>query len=212
MSHDTHSPVAPVTTNQLRQGLDTLGLSPARLDLLQRLGLETVGDLLFHFPRAYEDLTDVRRIVALTEGELLTVQGEVVEIEGREPLKGGCIVSVVLSDDGKNCLEGVWFNQPHAAARFRMGQRLAFSGRPKRFRDYRRNREYWQMNSPHVQLLDGTAPTDSGGIVPVYPLTENLRIDQLRPVIKTALVRHAADVPEPLPESLRRQHNFLDAP
>ncbi|HKB38829.1 MAG TPA: ATP-dependent DNA helicase RecG, partial [Gemmataceae bacterium] len=202
----------PSHPDSLRQGLDTLGLSPARLDLLQRLGLETVGDLLFHFPRAYEDLTDVRRIVALTEGELLTVQGEVVEIEGREPLKGGCIVSVVLSDDGKNCLEGVWFNQPHAAARFRMGQRLAFSGRPKRFRDYRRNREYWQMNSPRVQVLDGTTPVDSGGIVPVYPLTENLRVDQLRPVIKTALVRHAAAVPESLPESLRRQHNFLDAP
>src|SRR5947207_5775770 len=218
MINDTCSPVTPVTTDNnpappdpLRQGLDTLGVSPARLELLQRLGLETVGDLLFHFPRAYEDLTEIRRITELTEGDLLTVQGEVVEIEGRELLKGGCVVSVVLSDDGRHCLEGLWFNQPHAATRFRMGQRLAFSGKPKWFRDYRRNREYWQMTCPRVQPLDGTSPAD-GGIVPVYPLTENLRVDQLRPVIKTALVRHAADVPESLPESLRSQHNFLDAP
>ncbi|MBI1916462.1 MAG: ATP-dependent DNA helicase RecG [Planctomycetes bacterium] len=201
----------PATSDPLRQGLDSLGVSPARLELLQRLGLETVGDLLFHFPRAYEDLTEVRRIAELTEGDLLTVQGEVVEIDGRELLKGGCVVSVVLSDDGRHCLEGLWFNQPHAAARFRMGQRLAFSGKPKWFRDYRRNREYWQMTCPRVQPLDGIAAAD-GGIVPVYPLTENLRVDQLRPVIKTALVRHAADVPEPLPASLRLKHNFLDAP
>src|SRR5438552_13563452 len=96
MINDTRSPVAPVTTDNnpalpdpLRRGLDTLGVSPARLDLLQRLGLETVGDLLFHFPRAYEDLTEIRRIAELTEGDLLTVQGQVVELEGRELLTGG---------------------------------------------------------------------------------------------------------------------------
>src|SRR5205807_393606 len=218
MSNDTRSPVAlvstdnnPSTPDPLRQGLDTLGVSPARLELLQRLGLETVGDLLFHFPRAYEDLSEVRRIAELTEGELLTVQGEVVEIEGRELLKGGCVVSVVLCDDGRHCLEGLWFNQPHAAGRFHMGQRLAFSGKPNWFRDFRHNREHWQMNSPRVQPLDGSTSGETGGIVPVYPLTADLRVDQLRPVIRTALTRHAADVPEPLPESLRGQHGFLDA-
>src|SRR6516162_5074226 len=65
---------AVTAPNPLDQGLDTLpGVSPARLELLRRLGLETVGDLLFHFPRAYEDLTDVRRIADLTEGDLQTV-------------------------------------------------------------------------------------------------------------------------------------------
>src|SRR5687767_8922448 len=87
----------------LDQNLNTLPhISPARLEALERLELRTVGDLLFHFPRAYEDLTDVRPIAKLTAGELQTVQGEVVEIEGRELLKGGCVVSVVLCDDGKN--------------------------------------------------------------------------------------------------------------
>src|SRR5205807_4627651 len=127
----TRSPT-PVTSDttptdgDLRQGLESLpGVSPARLELLDRLGLRTVGDLLFHFPRAYEDLTEVRRIAELAEGELLTVQGEVVEIEGRELLKGGCVVSVVLSDDGRHCLAGIWIKQPKAAARLRTGHVLA---------------------------------------------------------------------------------------
>jgi ATP-dependent DNA helicase RecG len=201
-----------VPTDDLQQELDTLpGVSPARRELLGRLGLRTVGDLLFHFPRAYEDLTDVRRIAELTAGEPQTVQGEVVEIEGRDLLKGGCVVSVVLCDDGRHCLEGVWFNQPYAASRFRQGQRLAFSGRPKWFRDFRHNREHWQMTSPRVQLLDGPSPDVSGGIVPVYPLTADLRADQLRPVIRRALDHSAGRLAEVLPEMLRQQHGFPEA-
>jgi ATP-dependent DNA helicase RecG len=194
----------------LTQKLETLGIAPGRLELLHRLGLRTVADLLLHFPRTYEDLTNVRRIVELSADELQTVQGEVVEIEGREMLKGGCIVSVVLCDDGINCLEGIWFNQPHAARRFRMGQRLAFSGKPRWYRDHRNNREYWQMGNPRVQFLEGDASSDTGGIVPVYPLTENLRGEHLRPLLRQSVKRHSSELVESLPEELRARHGFAD--
>ncbi len=197
-----HSPLA--------QDLETLGIAPGRLELLHRLGLHTIADLLFHFPRAYEDLTNVRRIVELKADELQTVQGEVVEIEGRELLKGGCVVSVVLCDDGMNCLEGIWFNQPLAARRFRMGQRLAFGGKPRWYRDHRNNREYWQMGNPHVQYLEGASTGETGGIVPVYPLTADLRGEHLRPLLRQSLGRHSADLVETLPDDLRARHGFPD--
>ena len=69
------------------------GVTPTRRDLLARLGLLTVSDLLFHLPRSYEDLTDVRGIRALTAGKLQTVQGEVVEIEGRRLDDGRAVVT-----------------------------------------------------------------------------------------------------------------------
>src|SRR5947209_17400979 len=85
----------------LAAGLRTLpGATPARLELLNRLGLHTVGDLLFHFPRSYEDLTDLRPISMLTADTPQTAQGEVVEIEGRQLADGRTVVSVVLCDDG----------------------------------------------------------------------------------------------------------------
>src|SRR5262249_13997869 len=59
------------------------GATPERVDRLARLGLSTIGDLLFHFPRAYEDLTDLRPIAALTAGRLQTVVGEIVEMDTR---------------------------------------------------------------------------------------------------------------------------------
>lgn len=204
-------PPPSTAAEPLRHSLRVLrGVTASRQELLRALGLETVGDLLFHFPRSYEDLTDVRPIGSLVEGQLQTVRGEVVEIEGKQLADGRTIVSVVLSDGGKHCLEGVWFNQPYAAQRLRYGQPLAFSGKPK----WRFNR--WQMTSPRIQNLDGAggstaeaqpAPPD---IVPVYPLTADLRAEQLRRLIQRAVEQYARHLSERLPAELRRRHGWPD--
>ncbi len=138
----------------------------------------------------------------MTAGTLQTVQGEVVEIDGRRSADGRSIVSVVLSDDGKHCLEGVWFNQTYAAARYRYGQRLAYSGKPKWYRDH------WQMSNPRVQVLDGTGPEGSTRVVPVYPLTEDLRADQLRNLIRRAVEQFGGQVVEVLPADLRQRRGL----
>jgi ATP-dependent DNA helicase RecG len=186
----------------LRQNVRVIrGVTPARAEKLRRLGIETVADLLWHLPRAYEDLSDVRPIANLSPAAMQTVQGEIVEIEGRRLADGRCVVSVVVSD-GRDVLEAVWFNQPYAAGRFRYGQHVAFSGKPKRYR------EHWQMTSPRVRVLDNTKEADQPGIVPVYPLTEDLRADQLRPIIRRAVERCAGLVTEILPDELRRQRGL----
>ncbi|HEY7310372.1 MAG TPA: ATP-dependent DNA helicase RecG [Gemmataceae bacterium] len=188
-------------SNPLLVRLETLpGISAARLELLERLGLRTVGDLFFHFPRTYEDLNDVRPIAGLSAGSIQTAQGEVVEIDGRSLSDGRTVVSVVLSDDGTHCLEGVWFNQAFAARRFRYGQRLSFSGKPKWYRDH------WQMNGPRVQILDGG--DEQPGVVPIYPLTEDLRPEHLRALLGRALDLHAAGVADVLPAALRHRHDW----
>jgi ATP-dependent DNA helicase RecG len=184
-----------------------------RVEQLARLGVRTVRDLLFHFPRAYEDLTDVRPLTGLSAGGIQTVTGEVVEIEGDRLADGRSVVRVVLSDDGKHCVEGVWFNQPYAARRFRYGQRVAFSGKPTWFRDH------WQMSHPRIQVLESAkgASADSRaetapklGIVPVYPLTEGLSDDQLQPIIRRAAEGYARHLVELLPDAIRRQHGLPD--
>jgi ATP-dependent DNA helicase RecG len=217
-----------VTSEPLETPLEKLrGATPTRRELLGRLGIHTVGDLLFHFPRSYEDLTDLRPIASLTAGALQTVQGEVVDIQRRGTGSGGLVVAILLSD-GAGEIEGVWFNQHHVARRYRLGQRLSFSGKPRRFRDR------WQMSSPRVQVLDGSAPPSRGqesgvrgqdggqaasnltpdscpltpGVVPIYPLTEDLRPEQLRPLIGRALEKYAGAVVERLPESLRLRRGW----
>src|SRR5262249_31682513 len=112
----------------------------------------------------------------------------------------------VLLSDGSGEIEGVWFNQHHVARRYRLGQRLSFSGKPRRFRDR------WQMGSPRVQVLDGSAPPggapETPGVGPVYPPTEDLRPEHLRPLIGRALEKYAGAVVERLPESLRLRRGW----
>jgi ATP-dependent DNA helicase RecG len=181
-------------------------MTPGRLDLLARLGVGTIGGLLYHFPRAYEDLRDVRTIASLAPGLLQTVKGEVVDIRQRSA-NGQQILSVFVSDGGPERLEGVWFGQPGMARRFRYGQRVSFSGTP------RKRHGCWQMAGPRVRDVEGES-AGSPGVVPIYPLTEELRPHTLRSLIRQALRDHAAEMPELIPSSLRERHGFpgvLDA-
>src|SRR5262249_60338762 len=120
---------------------------------------------------AYDDPPDVRPIASPTADGRVTVQGEIKEMEGRHLASGGSVVSIVITDDGVNALEGVWFNQPRVASRYHFGQRVSFSGKPKWYRDH------WQMANPRVQIVDGTSSTGPG-ILPIYPMTEDLPPDE----------------------------------
>jgi ATP-dependent DNA helicase RecG len=192
--------------NPLQQSAQFLrGVGPTRYELLQRLHIETIADLLFHFPRSYEDLTDIRPIAQLDSGRVQTVQGEIVEMEGRETQRGQTLVSIVVSDGGKTVLEGVWFNQPYITSRYRYGQRVAFSGKPSWYRGH------WQMNNPRVQPLDKETAADLPKVLPIYPLTEDLRLEQLRPIIRRAVEEYGMYVAEILPPALRQERLLPDA-
>src|SRR5581483_9893481 len=133
---------------------------------------------------------------------LQTVQGEVVEIEGKELPDGRRVSTVVIADERGKVVAGVWFNQVAVARQCRYGQRLAFSGKPRWVRDH------WQMNHPRVQFLDGTGGEAKREVVPVYPLTENLRPEHLREHIRQALARAAEHVAEVLPPLLRAKRRL----
>lgn len=192
---------APLQNPALDTRVAVLGVSPSRAELLGKLSLHTVGDLLFHFPRSYEDLTDIRWIKNLSEGILQTVQGEVVELNSRNLPAGGFSFSVVISDDQVHVLEGIWFNQAGMARQFRYGQRISLSGKVKRHQDH------WQINNPRLQFLEKKTSVDLG-IVPIYPLTENLHNESLRSLIAQSLAFAGPHLVDALPPRLRIQYNW----
>ena len=135
----------------------------------------------------------------LSANELQTVHGEVVEMESKEPPDGRQVLSIVIADPKGKCVEGVWFGQFYALAKYRYGQKVAFSGKPKWHRDH------WQMNHPRVEALeDGPA----AAVVPVYPLTESLQADRLRDMIRQALTSHGGEVVDMLPAGVQARRGF----
>src|SRR3990172_3553090 len=83
------------------------GVGPARVELLERLGLATVRDVLFFFPRAYQDLSDQREVAALEEGKLQTVRGTVADVELRNTGPGRCVLGVLVSAQTGH-LRAIW--------------------------------------------------------------------------------------------------------
>ena len=126
----------PAANPILAESVQFSRASGRRADLLAKLDIRTVGELIFHFPRSYDDLTNVQPMDKIEAGVLQTVQGEVVEIEGKELPDGRQIASVVIADPQGKCVAGVWFNSLMIVGKVRYGQKVAFSGKPKWYRDH----------------------------------------------------------------------------
>jgi ATP-dependent DNA helicase RecG len=176
------------------------GCGPARGEMLGRLGVATVRDLIFLFPRSYHDLTAISTIDTLAEGERASIVGVVEEVELHSRGMGHSVVGVLVRQDSL-FLQALWFNQPFQQERFRVGQRVLVSGKPKFFS----NR--WQMTHPEVKTLDGAEPP-SGGLLPVYPLTQGLRQGALRKLIRAALDVCAGRIDDVFPKSFREEHDL----
>ncbi len=178
------------------------GVGPQRYEKLLKLGLLTVGDLLFYLPRAYEALTNRLKIVDLKQNdEAQTIIGEVVEIEGRTTNSGKELVSIVLSDGGETVLEAVYFNQPFVANRLRYGMLVACTGKPRRYRGH------WQMNNPRLRPVDqATMADESSEVLPLYGLTEGLLAEAMRRIQREVVNRYAEAVREIVPAPLLSRH------
>lgn len=181
------------------------GAGPKRAELLKRLRIENVGDLLWHLPRDVLDLTEVHPPSRLVEGEVQTVRGTVVDLDGRT-LSSGRSLSAVLLDCRGEYARGVWFNQVWPLQRFQHGQHVLFSGKPKR------SGGRWEFAHPRVQWLELDDQDAHAGIVTRYGLTEGLQMHELRRIIRAAVEQFAPLVPDRLPEEFRRKQKLLPLP
>ncbi|MCS7237739.1 MAG: ATP-dependent DNA helicase RecG [Thermoguttaceae bacterium] len=177
------------------------GVGPQRAELLARLGITTVKDVLFYFPRDYFDLTDYREITFLEEGKVQSVEGVVAAVECRTFPNGRSVLTVGITGKG-GFLRGVWFNQPYLREQFQVGQRVVFSGKP------RRAGLLWEMFHPMVQRL-GEEEQPQRGLLPLYSLTQGLEQWELRRIVRAALEVGLPWVEDVFPEDYRQKHALL---
>lgn len=198
----SHADPVPTAVQLLATPVQYLkGVGPARAELLDRLGLHTVRDILFFFPRDYQDLSDQREIHQLEEGKLQSVRGVVEDIDQRTTSSGGCVLGVSFRC-GAGQLRGLWFNQPFMRDRFTLGQRVMLSGKPKM------DGLVWQMHHPRVETLDQEEDEPTTRILPVYPLTEGLLQWQIRRIIRGALDTYNSVLDEVFPDDYLQSHDL----
>ncbi len=177
------------------------GVGPARTELLERLGLRTVRDVLFNFPRDYEDYTDRREIDELEPGKFQTVVGTVEEVELRNTGPGRSVLGVLVQS-GKGYLRAVWFNQPYLAERFSRGQRVMLSAKPKW------EGMMWEMIHPRLTVLADDEEAPRRGLLPLYSLTEGLAQWQMRRIVREALAAYVPVLEEVFPAEYLQAHHL----
>lgn len=170
------------------------GVGPQRAELLERLGLRRAVDLLFFFPRGYQDMSELRAIPQLEENVPVSVCGTVEEIDDRNTGTGRSMLGVLIRQETQ-FLRSLWFNQPHMRQKFNVGQRVLLSGKP------RLNGLRWEMTHPRVEILAVGEDPPSGRILPTYSLTEGLTQPALRRIVGSIVELYADFVEEVLPES-----------
>lgn len=177
------------------------GVGPTLARHLARLGLERVGDLLWHLPFRYNDYSNLKRIAQVRFGEEVTVQATVRRLEARQTPSGRTLTTVTLSDES-GLIEATFWN-PYIERVLKVGRSYYFSGKVGSYLGKR------VLESPEVEPV-GDDPTHTARIVPVYPLTEGVSARVLRKHIRQVVETWASRLPDPLPADLRRRLGFPD--
>src|SRR5579883_1652253 len=182
------------------------GVGPARAQLLERLGVRTVAELLYRLPRRLEDRSHLRPIAQLAGGTTDTVQGMVSRVTQFRPRRRRDLVLVKAAvTDGTGVLQAVWYNQPYLARQLPVGGRVILHGRV-----VRRGGEV-QMVSPEFEVVEDGEDAETlhaGRIVPVYGSTEGLSQRTLRGIVARALDDHAGSVEEWMPAEILAHYGF----
>jgi len=171
------------------------GVGPARAELLARLGLRTIGDLLRHYPARYEDRRKLVRLAEVQHGQTAAVK---VTVAGRgSVLRRGRrrLVRVPVEDAGTHG-ELVWFNQPYRASQFEPGEQLVVIGTA------RVRSGQVSLTVAECEAADADDHLQTGRIVPIYATTSGLSQRMLRGLVHQALTRCGRLPGDPLPEEL----------
>ena len=183
------------------------GIGPSRAKVLAGAGIETVEDLLYYFPRRYQDRTTFTRIADLKEGQVYTVTAQVLAKGERSSFyrRAFHIIQAEVGDSSGR-LSCVWFNQPYLKEYFKPGTRLILYGKVERYGDK------LQMTAPEFELLSeqDNESLEKGKIVPVYSVPQGMSQRSLRKLIRGALDEALGEVADFLPYDIRSRNNLLN--
>ena len=121
------------------------GVGPKKAELLKRLGINTIEDLLYYLPRRYEDRSNFTLIKDLKPGEYQAIKGKVLTLGGRMTKRGLNVFRIALGDR-TGVIYCLWFNQPFLKKFFKTDQEIVVYGKVERY-------DKLQINHPEYEIV-----------------------------------------------------------
>lgn len=185
-------------------------VGPARAKILKKLGIKTLEDLLFYFPRNHQDLSNLTEISKLKPGEFSNIKAEVLELKTFRTKIRRLSLTQALVEDNTGSIVCVWFNQPFLSKVIKAHETYLLSGKVTFVKNSAKGGSAsggkLQIQNP-VYEQEKTEQIHTARLVPLYSLTAQITQKQLRTIIKTYLDK--VTIPDYLPEQIRNTEKLL---
>jgi len=180
------------------------GIGPVFKKKLKKLGIKTVGDLIFHFPHRYEDFSNLISISKVKINEVCTVQGKIIGIETSRSWKKKIYITEAVVEDKSGAIKVVWFNQPYLTRTLKPGDKVFLSGK------IIISKNGAHLSNPIYEKGDSSLdPTHTCRLIPVYPETAGLSSRWIRYILKPLLTGLGDEISETLPESILKKYKLM---
>ena len=176
------------------------GVGPNNLPLLQKLGINTLGDLITFFPRNYEDRSKPKKINELVDGEEALI--DVIcasQMNETRFARNKVILKMLVRDETGDCVL-TWFNQTYLKNKFKVGERYQFYGKV--------SVKYGRIEMARPVFDKEGLNKNTGKIIPIYPLTYKLSQNKLRSIIENGLKLVLGQLEETIPEYILKAYNL----
>lgn len=178
------------------------GVGPSRAEVLHKLGIYTLEDIVTYYPREYEDRSNLKKICELSFGEQVAFKATVVSRISETRIRNNMTIYKLLVRDDTGSILLTWFNQTYLKSTFKPGQEYVFFGKVTG------NFGHIEMQSPIFDLAGQNKNT--GKIIPIYPLTQGITQNVIRGIIGNALKLVNNQLIEELPDSILKKYGLLE--
>lgn len=176
------------------------GIGPKKAEKLNKLGIYTIKDLLYYFPRQFEDRSIIKKIAQLEDEEKVTVKALITNIESYTPKKGMTITRIDVKDD-TGFAKLTFFNREYIKNTFRVGDSILAFGKVKK------NGRFVELNSCELEYLS-TSPKNIGKLMPVYPLSYGITNKDIMNTVRMVFESKDIKIPEYMPEYILKKYRL----
>ncbi len=176
------------------------GVGPNRVQLLNKLGIFTLEDLITYYPRTYEDRSKPKSLLECIDGEEALIEVIAISkmIESKFSRK---TMQKIMIRDNTSSAEAIWFNQTYLKSKFTVGKKYRMYGKIEK--------KYGKIIIASPVFDEYGSTQNTGRIIPIYPLTYQLSQNTLRKIIENAMNEVYGNLPETLPQYIIKTNRIL---
>ena len=184
------------------EDIPTKYITAKQLSNLKSLGINTVYDLIYYFPRAYDDRTNIKKIGELKFNEYVVLKANVMSVVNLTVRNGKKIVKAMVSD-GTGIMEILWFGMPYIKKSLKIGEEYLFIGQTKKS-------AVFQLINPEYKLFSGQQKVSENEILPIYSSNKNITQNSLRKLVEKFLVNFLNYFEENIPKELIKEYKIME--